>query len=58
MLKMVSSNVDFKIAPAESFSIIGSNSIETAGDLYTIDINSISRTQNVRKKEYSILLSH
>lgn len=50
MLKMVSSNVDFKIAPAESFSIIGSNSIETAGDLYTININSISRTQNVRKK--------
>jgi O-antigen biosynthesis protein len=50
MLKMVSSNVDFKIAPPESFSIIGSNSIETAGDLYVIDINSITRPNNRRNK--------
>ena len=50
MLKMVSNNVDFKIAPPESLSIIGSNSIETAGDLYVIDINSITRPNNRRNK--------
>ncbi|MFL5753317.1 MAG: glycosyltransferase, partial [Bacteroidia bacterium] len=50
MLTLVSSNVDFKIAPPESLSIIGSNSIDTAGDLYVIDINSISRPKNKRNK--------
>ncbi|OWY19811.1 glycosyl transferase family 2 [Sphingobacteriales bacterium UPWRP_1] len=30
---------DYKIVPPESLSIIGSNSKNTAGDLYTIDIN-------------------
>jgi len=42
--------VDYKIAPPESLSIIGSNSINTAGDLYVIDINSISKTENRRNK--------
>ncbi len=42
--------VDFKIAPPESLSIIGSNSINTAGDLYVIDINSISKINNRRNK--------
>ena len=42
--------VDFKIAPPESLSIIGSNSIETAGDLYIIDINSINKAVNMRNK--------
>ena len=42
--------VDYKIAPPESLSIIGSNSINTAGDLYVIDINSIGRFQNKRTK--------
>ncbi len=43
-------NVDFKIAPPESLSIIGSNSINTAGDLYVIDINSINKVNNRRNK--------
>jgi GT2 family glycosyltransferase len=43
-------NVDYKIAPPESLSVIGSNSIDTSGDLYTIDINSISRPANKRNK--------
>lgn len=43
-------NVDYKIAPRESMSVIGSNSIETAGDLYVLDNNSISKKRNVRKK--------
>jgi len=42
--------LEFKIAPPESMSIIGSNSIDTAGDLYVIDINSIGKFQNRRNK--------
>ena len=50
MLTLVSSGVDFKIAPPESLSIIGSNSIDTAGDLYMIDVNSITKPKNKRNK--------
>lgn len=50
MLQLVSLNIDFKIAPPESFSIIGSNSIDTAGDLYVIDTNSVKKPHNKRKK--------
>jgi len=42
--------VDFKIAPPESLSIIGSNSINTTGDLYVININSIGKPSNKRNK--------
>lgn len=44
--------VDFKIAPEDSLSIIGSNSIDTSGDLYTVDINSISSQKNRRNKRF------
>lgn len=44
--------IDFKIAPPESFSLIGSNSINTAGDLYTLDINSIGKINNRRNKRF------
>lgn len=50
MLQLVSAEVDFKIAPPESISIIGSNSIDTAGDLYVIDFNSVSKPHNKRNK--------
>lgn len=50
MLTLVSSGVDFKIAPPESLSIIGSNNIDTAGDLYMIEVNSISKPNNKRNK--------
>lgn len=50
MHKLVVFDVDFKIAPQESLSIIGSNSIDTAGDLYIIDVNSISKPKNKRNK--------
>lgn len=50
MLTLVSSGVDFKIASPDSLSIIGSNHIDTAGDLYMIDVNSITRPENQRKK--------
>ena len=45
-----SQKVDYKIAPPESMSIIGSNSIDTAGDLYVIDINTVSKPVNKRNK--------
>ncbi|MDP4280964.1 MAG: glycosyltransferase [Bacteroidota bacterium] len=49
--------VDFKIAPPESLSIIGSNSINTSGDLYVIDLNAITRIQNRRNKRLTDILS-
>ena len=44
------SSLDYKIAPEDTLSIIGSNSINTRGDLYTIDIKTINTNSNKRKK--------
>jgi O-antigen biosynthesis protein len=57
MLSIKSTSTDFKIAPPESVSVIGSNSINTAGDLYVIDINSLSKGVNKRKKRMFDILS-
>lgn len=58
MSQLQRSQVDFKIAPPESLAIIGSNSISTTGDLYVIDINSISKINNRRNKRiFDISLS-
>lgn len=46
MLKFSNKNIEFKIAPPESLSIIGSNSINTAGNLYLLELNSISKISN------------
>jgi len=45
-----SEQVNFKIAPEDSLSIIGSNSINTQGELYTVDINSVDKPANRRSK--------
>jgi hypothetical protein len=50
MTRLIGGSVDFKIAPPESLSVIGSNSINTAGDLYTIHFNSIGKESNRRSK--------
>lgn len=50
MTRLIGSSVDFKIAPPESLSVIGSNSINTSGDLYTIHVNSIGKESNRRSK--------
>ena len=50
MITLVTKGVEFKIAPPESLSIIGSNSIDTAGDLYMIDVNNVGRPENRREK--------
>lgn len=50
MIELQDYDVDYKIAPPESLSIIGSNSIHTSGDLYTIDVSVISKPEYRRKK--------
>src|SRR5205085_11368253 len=50
MSGITSREVEYKIAPPESMFIIGSNSMDNAGELYVIDINSISRWMNKRNK--------
>ncbi|HZK07281.1 MAG TPA: glycosyltransferase [Bacteroidales bacterium] len=50
MTELQSLQVEFKIAPPESLSLIGSNSINTAGDLYTMEINPIGTYPNRRNK--------
>lgn len=58
MTKLTGLDVNYKIAPPESLSIIGSNSINTSGDLYTIHFNSIGRESNMRSKRlFDILAS-
>lgn len=49
--------LEFKIAPPESLSIIGSNSINTSGDVYIIDINSIAKDNNLRSKRFLDLVA-
>ncbi|MBN2806866.1 MAG: glycosyltransferase, partial [Prolixibacteraceae bacterium] len=50
MLSLTEFNLDYKIAPPESVSIIGSNSIDTAGDLYVLNVNAITKEKNKRNK--------
>jgi len=52
MTSLQDSRVDYKIAPVDSLSIIGSNSINTSGDLYTININAINSPANRRNKRF------
>ncbi|MCX6234398.1 MAG: glycosyltransferase [Bacteroidetes bacterium] len=49
--------VDCKIAPPESLSIIGSNFISTSGDPYIVDINSIDKISNRRNKRFFDIFS-
>lgn len=50
MAEWKSEKVEYKIAPEDSLSIIGSKSIHTQGELYTVDIQSINKPENRRKK--------
>jgi hypothetical protein len=61
MLDLGDTSVEFKIAPPESLSIIGSNSINTAGELYVIHFNALSQKIVRRRKRlfdalFSLLL--
>ena len=58
MLRLSGFNIDYKIAQPDTLSIIGSNSIETAGELYTVEINAISKENNIRNKRlFDIIIS-
>ncbi len=53
-----STKTDFKIAQPDSLSLIGSNSIETAGDLYVLNINAITKAENIRtKRTFDLIVS-
>lgn len=49
--------VEYKIAPPESLSIIGSNSINTSRDIYIIELDSISKPNNKRSKRLLDILT-
>ncbi len=42
--------IDYKIASPDSLSIVGSSSLNTQGDLYVINLNSIAKDSNQRNK--------
>ena len=46
------SQVEFKIAPPESLSIIGSQSIKTSGDIFILELDSITKSNNKRTKRF------
>lgn len=50
IMELSEMDVRFKIAPPESLSVIGSNSINTSGELYVVDIDSVARKINKRNK--------
>ena len=51
-------NIDFKIAQPHTSFIIGSNSIDSKGDFYSMKLNSINRPGNLRSKRlFDILIS-
>jgi GT2 family glycosyltransferase len=50
MLELEKYDVDFKIAQPETSFLIGSNSIDSKGDLYVMDINKINKPANKRNK--------
>jgi GT2 family glycosyltransferase len=50
MTHLNSEKLDFKIAQPDTSFLIGSNSIENAGELYLLNINAISKSENKRIK--------
>lgn len=50
-------DTEFKIAPPESLFILGSSSIDSPGELYLIDINSLSKPENIRSKRVFDIIS-
>ena len=57
MMLLTNGRVEYKIAPPESLSIIGSHSINTPGDLYLIDFESINKPANRRNKKFFDVVS-
>jgi len=57
MLNLEGNKVDFKIAQPETSFLIGSNSIDSQGDLYVTDINRINKPANQRNKRLLDILT-
>jgi GT2 family glycosyltransferase len=58
MLWVDNQKIEYKIAPPESLFIIGSNSINSQGELYVVEINSIGKESSRRNKRVlDILIS-
>lgn len=53
MSEINNKHLDFKIAQPDSLFIIGSNSVNTSGEMYVLELNSIGSTQNQRFKRLS-----
>ena len=50
MLDLNQLNCDFKIASPDSISVVGSSSVNTAGELYQVQLNLINSEENKRNK--------
>lgn len=50
MSSTASEGLDFKIAPSDTLYMIGSNSIDTNGDLFMLEANGIHKSANKRNK--------
>lgn len=50
MMSLRESGLEYKIAPPESLTIIGSNSINSSDDLYLIEFNSLNKPASIRNK--------
>ncbi len=57
MSEMHDTQVELKIAPPESLSIIGSQSITTSEDIFIIELDSISNANNKRSKRFLDLIA-
>lgn len=57
MSALRSPSIDFKIAPPKQEHLIGSNSIDTAGELYILNLNALVSAENKRKKRLFDLLA-
>lgn len=58
MKKLEGTQVDFKIAQPDTLFLIGSNSIDTAGDLYLMHVNKIEQpTKRRTKRVFDMALS-
>ena len=58
MSKASTKNIEFKIAQPESMYLIGSNSVDSAGDLYILGIDKINQPRKQRdKRAFDFILS-
>ncbi|MCD4737242.1 MAG: glycosyltransferase family 2 protein [Bacteroidales bacterium] len=52
MSELSNRQIEFRIAPPESLFIIGSKSINTSGDIYVVELDSITKNNNKRSKRF------